>query len=77
MKQFVDMMDNLPLVIKLILCIPAIAVIWWVYRIVKSLSKENTFGVIIGIVLLIVGIPFMWLVDLICILLKGNVVWVD
>lgn len=77
MKQFVDMMDNLPLLIKLILCIPAIAVIWWVYRIVKSLSKENTFGVIIGIVLLIVGIPFMWLVDLICILLKGNVVWVD
>ena len=77
MKQFVDMMDNLPLVIKLILCIPAIAVIWWVYRIVKSLSKENTFGVIIGIVLLIVGIPFMWLVDLICILLKGNIVWVD
>ncbi len=77
MKQFVNMMDNLPLVIKIILCVPAVAVIWWVYRIVKSLSKENTFGVIIGIVLLIIGIPFMWLVDLICILLNGNIVWLD
>lgn len=77
MKQFVKMMEELPLIIKLVLCIPAVAVVWWVYRIAKSLDKENTAGVVIGIVLLIVGIPFMWLVDLICIALKGNVFWID
>lgn len=77
MKSFIKAMDNLPLFVKLILCIPAVAVIWWVYRIIKSLANDNGVGVVIGIVLLIVGIPFMWLVDLICIILKGNVYWID
>lgn len=77
MKELIKALDNLPLIGKIILCIPAVAIIWWIYRIVKSLLKENTMGVVLGVVLLIVGIPFMWLVDLICILLTGKVYWID
>ena len=77
MKSLIKTFDDLPLLIKLILCIPAVAIVWVVYRICRSLLKDNMVGVIIGIVLVVVGIPFMWLVDLICILLNGKVWWID
>lgn len=77
MKELIKALDNLPLIGKIILCIPAVAIIWWVYRICKSLLKQETVHVVLAAVLLVVGIPFMWLVDLICILLYGKVFWID
>ena len=77
MKSLIKAMDNLPLLIKLILCIPCVAIVWMIYRICRSLDKNNLVGVVIAIVLIFVGIPFMWLIDLLCILVKGNVWWID
>jgi hypothetical protein len=77
MKSLIKAMDNLPLLIKLILCIPAVAIVWMIYRLCRSLDKNNLVGVVLAIVLIFVGIPFMWLVDLLCILMKGNVWWID
>ena len=77
MKDFIQSMDELSMEVKCLFCIPAIAIIWWVYRIVKSLDKKNNFGVVIAVILLIVSVPFMWLIDLICILEKGKVAWID
>ena len=77
MKNLIDMFDNLPQIVKLILCIPAVAIVWMIYRICRSLEKNNMIGVVVGVILVFVGIPFMWLIDLICILLKGNVWWID
>ena len=77
MKNLIKTFDDLPLLIKVILCIPVLAIAWMIYRICRSLLKENMVGVIIAIVLVIVGIPFMWLVDLICILMNGKVWWID
>ena len=69
--------DNLPKIVKLILCIPAIAIVWMIYRVCRSLQKNNMIGVILAVVLIFVGVPFMWLIDLVCILLKGNIWWID
>ena len=77
MRSLINAIDNLPLIVKLILCIPAIAIVWMIYRLCRSLEKSNMVGVVLAIVLVFVGIPFMWLVDLICILLKGKVWWID
>ncbi|MBQ9079959.1 MAG: hypothetical protein IJY27_02695 [Clostridia bacterium] len=77
MKKLIETIDNLPLIAKILLCIPALDIIWWVYRICKSLDKNNMVGLVIAIVLLVVGIPFMWLIDLICVLVKGNIWWLD
>jgi hypothetical protein len=77
MKSLIKAMDNLPLLIKLILCIPAVAIVWMIYRVCRSLDKNNLVGVVLAIVLVFVGIPFMWLIDLLCILVKGNVWWLD
>lgn len=78
MKAFIKAMDDLPLIAKIILCIPVIAEIWTVYRLLKSIDKNNIVGIVLAIVLLVVGITFMWLVDLITLILKkGQVWWLD
>ena len=70
-------MDNLPKLIKLILAIPALDIIWVLYRLCRSLDKNNMVGVILGVVLIFVGIPFMWLIDILCIFFKDKVWWID
>ena len=77
MKDLIKSIDNLPKLVKLILAIPALDIIWVVYRLLRSLVKENTLGIGVAIVLIFVGIPFMWLIDIICIALNDKVWWLD
>ncbi|MBO5110411.1 MAG: hypothetical protein J6D21_06810 [Clostridia bacterium] len=75
MKDLIKAMDNLPWIVKLILCIPALDIVWVIYRIVKSLVAGNTLAIVLSIVLLIVGIPWLWAIDLVFVLLKKQVWW--
>lgn len=77
MASFVKAMDDLPLIVKIILALPMIDIIWVIYRIIKSASKESVFGLILGVILLIIGIPFLWLVDIITLIVSNKVLWVD
>ena len=77
MKALIDAMAGLPKLVKLILCIPALDIVWTIYRLCRSLEKKNMIGTVLAIVLLFVGIPFVWLIDLICVLVKGEVWWID
>jgi len=77
MKDLIKSIDNLPKLIKLILAIPALDIIWVVYRLMRSFVKNNMLGVVIAVVLIIVGLPWLWLVDLICIALNDKVWWID
>ena len=77
MDSLIKAIDNLPKIVKLIFCIPAIAIIWMIYCLCRSLAKKNIVGIVLAIVLVFVGIPFMWLIDLLCILFKGNIWWID
>ncbi len=38
MRTFIDSVDSLPLLVKVLLAIPAIDIIWGIYRIVCSLD---------------------------------------
>ena len=71
MKDLINQIDALPLIVKIILAIPALDIVWGIYRIIKAVDTKNTVGIIVAIVLLFV--PFMWIVDILMILLKGNV----
>lgn len=64
--------DDLPLIVKLILCIPAIDIVWGIYRIVKYLEPMNVLMLVISILTIIPGAAFIWILDLICVLLKGK-----
>ena len=69
MKGFVKWMDNAPLWLKLIFCLPVIDIIWAVYRIVKGAAYGKILTLIAGILWIILGSFILWLVDLICIII--------
>ena len=71
MKELLAQIEGLPLILKIILAIPALDIVWGIYRIVKAVAANNVVGIIIGIVLLFV--PIMWIIDIIMIIVKGNV----
>lgn len=77
MKSFIVAMEKLPLLVKVLLAIPMLDIVWVVYRIVRSVDKKSTFGILLGVLLVIIGIPFLWLIDIITILVTGNVWWID
>lgn len=74
MKQLVEALDNLPFIVKIILCIPVLDIVWTVYRLCRSIAAENIVGIVISIILFFCA-PFVWLIDLICVILKGKVWW--
>ena len=69
---FISFLDDLPFIVKIILCIPALDIIWAAYRIVKGVTTKNVFILVVGILWIIPGAAFLWLVDLISILLTGK-----
>lgn len=75
LNELIKSFDNLPKIVKLILAIPALDILWVIYRIVKSVRDNNMLGIILGVVLLFVGFPFLWLIDIICIIMKDTVWW--
>ena len=77
MKSFINRMDGLALWIKIILALPGLDIVWNVYRLVRSIDKGNVLGIVLGVILIIVGIPFMWLVDIISLVVANKVLWID
>ncbi len=77
MKNFLKEMDNLPKLLKLILCLPALDIIWAVYRIIKGVTKESLVQLIIGILWIVPGAAFLWLVDMICLIFADKLYFTD
>ena len=74
MKDFIKAFDNLPWIVKIILCIPALDIVWNIYRLFRSIEAKNNVGIIISIILFVCA-PFLWLIDLICVILNGKIWW--
>ena len=78
MKQFIKAIDDMPFIVKVLLCLPVVDIIWNIYRICKSADKNNTVGIVLAIVVLLLGsYTVVWLVDLICVILNKNIWWID
>ncbi len=71
MKEFIQAADNLPVLLKVILAIPALDIVWGIYRIVCALDSQNVTALVISIILMF--IPIMWIIDIIFIIMRGNV----
>ena len=69
---FVSAMDSLPFILKLILCIPALDIVWAIYRLVKGVSTNNVLMIVFGILWIVPVIAIGWLVDLISTILFGR-----
>lgn len=67
MQDLVKEFDRLPWILKLILALPGIdGVAYGIYRIARG-------RLFVGILWIVLGIPFLWIVDLICVILYGKV----
>ncbi len=75
MKGFVKWMDSRSKLVKFIFALPILDIVWVIYRIAKSAADKNTLGVVLGIILIFVGLPFLWLIDMITIVLNDRVLW--
>ncbi len=65
---FIESMNKLPWIVKLLLCIPVLDIVWGVYRIVKGINKKDTFMIVVGILWIVPCFAVCWLIDLVCVL---------
>lgn len=72
MKGFVKAMDSLPWIVKLILCIPALDIVWAIYRIVKGIATGSVITLVAGILWIIPGSIVCWILDLITTIIAGK-----
>lgn len=77
MKEYIKSFDKSSKLVKILLAIPFLDILWVVYRLFKSIEKNNTIGIVLGILLLVIGIPWLWILDIITILLTDKVLWID
>ena len=64
--------DNLPSIVKLLLCLPVLNIVWAIYRIVKGVTANDIVVLIVGIIWIIGAVSIGWLIDLIGIIVKGH-----
>ena len=69
MKELIKAIDNLPLIAKIILCLPFLDIVWDVYRIITGITNEDNVLIIAGIVWIIGGCTITWVWDMITTLL--------
>lgn len=68
-NELIALIDDLPWIVKLILCIPALNVVWAIYRIVKGVTEDNLTVLVAGIVWIIGAFTIGWLVDLVSVII--------
>lgn len=65
MKDLIKTIDELPFIVKVILCIPALDIVWAIYRIIKGIANKDNFMLVVGIIWVIGGFTITWIFDLI------------
>ena len=77
MKNFIKTFDELNVVVKILLALPFLDIIWVVYRLIKSIDQNNTLGIVLAVLLLVFGVPFLWLIDIITLAISNKVLWFE
>lgn len=77
MKGLIKSFDKLPVLVKIIFALPALDIIWAIYRICRSLNKGSILGVILGIIMIPLCASLFWIIDIITILTSNRVLWID
>lgn len=75
MKDIIKTIDELPFIVKIILSLPVVAIVWSVYRLLRSIDAKNTLAIVLSIVLLVAGPAFFWIVDMICVIINKKIWW--
>lgn len=77
MKDLIQAFDNLPKWAKIVLALPVLDIVWAVYRLCKSIDKQNALGIVLGILMIIFCPFFVWIIDIITLAVYDKVLWLD
>ena len=77
MKDFINAFDNLPQWLKIVLALPGLDIVWAVYRLCRSIDKQNVLGIVLGVLMILICPIIMWLVDIITLVVYNKVLWID
>jgi len=77
MSALVKAFDKLPKLIKILLALPVINIVWHFYRLFRSIDKKSILGIVLAILLICIGWSFMWIIDIITIILFNSVLWIN
>ncbi|MGI6787177.1 MAG: hypothetical protein ACOX5X_01290 [Acholeplasmataceae bacterium] len=72
---FVKWMDANPKWLKVVLALPLLDILWVIYRLIKSVNDKSTLGVVLAVILIVIGLPWLWLLDIITLLVLNKVLW--
>lgn len=72
MKDLIKLVNDLPWIVKVILCIPALDIVWAIYRIIKGIVEKNGVKVVIGIIWIIGACSITWIFDLVTTILNKD-----
>jgi len=75
--KFVEWMDDLPYIVKIIFCLPGVDLIWAIYRIVKGAEKNSVGLLVVGILWAVLGWSILWILDLVTTLVLGKPILTD
>ena len=69
MKDLIKAIDELPFIAKVILCLPALDIVWAIYRIIKGIVENDAIKIVVGIIWIFGGFTFTWVFDIVTTLL--------
>lgn len=74
LKKLIETVNNLPLIAKVLLCIPVVEIFYGICRIINQAIKGtvDVLWLVVAILTVVPGAAFMWLVDLVWVLWKGH-----
>lgn len=76
-KDFAKALEGLPWIVRLILTI-FYDIFGGLSRLSRSLAKKNILGIVLGVILLLLGgLIVLWIIDIVCVLLNRNIIWID
>ena len=67
-NAFINFIDELPWVAKIILCLFGLDVIWAIYRIIKGATQNDTVILVAGIIWVLGAFSIGWIVDLVSVI---------
>ena len=77
MKSILNSLKGLPWILRLILCLPALDIVWSVARVLNGIVKKNVVLIVIGVLSVVPGFVFFWVLDLILVILGKQPFLVD
>lgn len=69
---FIEAMNSLPWIVKILLCIPFLDIIWAVYRIIKGVEENRILVLVFGILWIFPGCAICWILDMVTTIFMGR-----